>query len=153
MNTPPLAPGQLQAVMDGDTLVFSWDMAQDEETPPYGLYYNVFVFTAASGPSVLSPMSDDDFLKKTFTGNAGNRNTLKLAGPVSATYFWSVQTIDQALPHRSLPILSRWWSQRSRKRRKHQAYRFIPILPSAEYGYGVLRQAIIKSGYWMLPGV
>ena len=95
MNTPPQVPGQLHAVMDGDTLVFSWDMAQDEETPSNGLCYNLYIFTTVHGPAVLSSMSEDDFLRKTFPGNVGNRTNLKLVNPASANYYWSVQSIDQ----------------------------------------------------------
>lgn len=95
MNTPPSVPDGLQSTMDGDTLILSWEAAQDSETPQNSLCYNIFVFTAAHGPAVLSSMSEDDFLRKTFTGNAGNRTNLKLVSPAAANYYWSVQTIDQ----------------------------------------------------------
>ncbi len=97
VNTIPIAPDQLQGFMDGDTLVLSWDIAQDEETPPAGLCYNVRLTLQGQGRMVLSPMSEDGFLKKTFWGNAGNRTHLKLINPASGTYLWSVQTIDQGL--------------------------------------------------------
>jgi hypothetical protein len=81
--------------MEGDTLLLSWNVAQDEQTPPIGLCYNVRIGMIPGGNDVLSPMSDDDFLKKTYPGNAGNRKNLKLLNPVAGTYYWSVQTIDQ----------------------------------------------------------
>jgi hypothetical protein len=95
MNTTPTVPDGMQAFMDGDTLVLSWDIAQDEETPPAGLCYNVRLTLQEQEPVVLSPMSEDEFLKKTFWGNSGNRTHLKLINPASGTYLWSVQTIDQ----------------------------------------------------------
>ena len=95
INTPPMPPNQLMGTMDGDTLLLSWNAGQDDQTPQNGLYYNVRIGRTPDGFEVLSPMSEDNFIKKTFPGNAGNRKNLKLLNPVAGTYYWSVQTIDQ----------------------------------------------------------
>ena len=94
-NLTPSIPDQLQSTLNGSFLELSWKESSDELTSTEALRYNVKVGTSSNGSDILSPMSDNSFLKKTFMGNAGNSTSLKLTDLESGTYYWSVQAVDQ----------------------------------------------------------
>lgn len=99
-NSVPAAPGNLQSSVDNDAneVTLSWDKSTDNETPQNGLNYNIVVGTSSNGIDHLSPMANRSTGSRKIveTGNSQtNQITLKEFTSLG-TYYWSVQTIDNA---------------------------------------------------------
>ncbi|MBN1338119.1 MAG: VCBS repeat-containing protein [Bacteroidales bacterium] len=97
-NHTPSAPGNLQSQINGETVVLSWDKATDNETPQDGLTYNIRISALPQECDLLSPMAhiDDGYRLVAATGNCGLLNEFRITGLSFGTYYWSVQTIDNA---------------------------------------------------------
>ena len=95
-NSPPQPPSGLVAYVSGTNVVFQWNAGSDLETPGAALTYNIRIGSASGGVNVLSPMSTaSGFRRISLGGNAGTL-TNKFLTVGSGTYYWSVQTIDNA---------------------------------------------------------
>jgi hypothetical protein len=97
-NTPPSAPGGLQAAVNGFGILFSWNAASDAQTPSSGLSYNIRVGSTPGGSDIVSPQADPatGFRRVPQLGNAQERLMAIVTNLHSGTYYWSVQAIDTA---------------------------------------------------------
>ncbi|MCF8365374.1 MAG: T9SS type A sorting domain-containing protein [Bacteroidales bacterium] len=102
-NQAPDAPANLFALVDGNNVQLTWDMATDDHTPQASLQYNVYVGTASGtgdivcAQSIIDPMSSNfgfHFIPK--PGNCQMQLQMDLTGLENGVYFWSVQAIDQS---------------------------------------------------------
>jgi len=98
-NLFPWAPDNLTSEMLGDEVVLSWDEAFDSQTPQNSLTYNIRIGLAPLESGIIMPMAylEDGYRMIPDFGNTGNNNhfTVKNLEP-GLTYYWSVQTIDNA---------------------------------------------------------
>jgi len=98
VNTEPAASSTLQSSVDGSSVMLSWEKATDDQTPQDGLNYNLRVGTAPGENDVLTSMANAEtgyrFIQA--LGNTNAEISRMLTGLVDGTYYWSVQTIDQA---------------------------------------------------------
>jgi len=92
-NTPPQAPTNLQASVNGQEVTQSWDKATDEETPQNGLTYNLYVENA-----IKPGMADNGngFRRVVEMGNMNHVNSYTLKNLPVGSYTWSVQAIDHS---------------------------------------------------------
>lgn len=97
-NHVPSVPENLAAQIDGTDVVLTWDKATDMETPQDGLTYNIRISTQSMECDLLSPMAhiDDGYRKISGMGNCGEMNGYAIGNLPFGTYYWSVQTIDNA---------------------------------------------------------
>jgi hypothetical protein len=97
-NTTPAITIGLSSIQEGNSIVLSWDKSTDNETSQDALTYNVYLGTQPSDINIISPMSDinNGFRKIPAYGNTCLTNSLKINNLSVATYYWSVQTIDNA---------------------------------------------------------
>lgn len=82
--------------LSADVTAYNGTLSWDEITDNYGSY-NVYVRNSEG--FVVSPMADTatGFRKVVATGNAGNLNHYEVKNLPCGTYFWSVQSINNAL--------------------------------------------------------
>ncbi len=97
-NSLPQAPDNLQSVVDQNSVTLSWDNATDNETPQAGLTYNIYVGSSPENIDVVTPFSDiqTGFRKIVKIGNANLNTSMVINNLDNGTYYWSVQTIDNA---------------------------------------------------------
>ena len=89
VNLPPGAPSDLVASDSADLVTLSWQAGSDDADPPaQSLTYNARVGTVPEGNDVLSGAI------ALGPGNTGALLRRDLSGLTSATYYWSVQTVD-----------------------------------------------------------
>lgn len=95
-NTKPNAPSNLLAQMNTDSINFSWDAATDNETSSSGLYYNIYLGTAAGLIDSISPMADISSGERRIVaiGNTNSNSSWKIKNLTPGLYYWSVQSID-----------------------------------------------------------
>ncbi|MFA7123576.1 MAG: FG-GAP-like repeat-containing protein [Candidatus Delongbacteria bacterium] len=95
-NNPPLPPSGLISVVNGASVIFTWDKSTDTETPQNGLSYNIYVSSSSAICDIASPMSDIDngYRRIVKVGNAGQSPSKTLRSLPNGTYYWSVQAID-----------------------------------------------------------
>jgi hypothetical protein len=97
LNSPPTAPAGLATSVSGNTATFTWNAANDGQTMPSGLTYNLYVGTTPGGQQERSPHADttSGYRRIVKAGDVTSRNlawTIKdLPG---GRYWWSVQAID-----------------------------------------------------------
>jgi hypothetical protein len=95
INTPPLAPTNLQATTNRDIVSFSWNKATDNETPQNGLSYNIRIGTTPGGINILSPMADAKTgYRRIVASGKINTNSYSINSLSAGKYYWSVQAID-----------------------------------------------------------
>jgi len=95
-NSNPEDPTNLQNDVTGNKVKLSWDTANDSETPPQSLSYNVQVGTSPGACDIVSPMSDsiNGYNRITGMGNTFLNNELIINNLETGTYYWGVQTVD-----------------------------------------------------------
>ena len=95
-NIVPSPPSNLQTIVNGNNVTFSWDKSTDAETPQNGLTYNLVIGTSPGACDILSPMSDRNTGRRRIvnSGNAGHCNSWTIKNLADGQYYWSVQAID-----------------------------------------------------------
>ena len=97
-NNLPVAPTELTAATDKNSVSLEWNLGLDEETPVEGLTYNLRVGTTPGGNDIVASMSNSEGLRSLPTlGNVNNNTQWQLSNLPNGTYYWSVQTIDSTL--------------------------------------------------------
>ncbi|MEN8226279.1 MAG: T9SS type A sorting domain-containing protein, partial [Bacteroidota bacterium] len=97
-NTLPEPPGGLNTVVNGQSVSFSWEKAVDAETPQDGLCYNIRLGLHSGESDIITPMADNEsgYRYIQAIGNTNMQNEWTITRLEAGTYYWSVQTIDQA---------------------------------------------------------
>jgi len=97
-NTPPGAPDGLTSEVNSQTVTFSWNRAQDDQTPSPALTYNLRIGLSPNSMEGMATCSnpDDGFMKVYDAGNVGQDTSWTLVGLSSGEYYWSVQAIDHS---------------------------------------------------------
>ena len=97
-NSPPEAPTDLEATVDGGLVELTWDGANDDHTPSACLTYNLRVGRTPGGCEVVSGMADpaSGLRRIPAPGNTQNDLSRRLNLPPGKVYYWSVQTVDSA---------------------------------------------------------
>lgn len=97
-NIPPSAPSGLQAAKDSGSIRFSWQPADDAQTPSAALSYNLRVGTAPGKQDVMPAMADPvtGFRRIVALGNVNTNLSWTLRNMPPGVYYWSVQAIDAA---------------------------------------------------------
>jgi len=98
-------PSNLNAVINDNTVTFTWDKSYDTETPQDGLTYNLYIYESGQSIYKCPPHafreSDEENGKRLITrlGNIQWRlegYSIKDLSP-DKTYYWTVQAIDAGL--------------------------------------------------------
>ena len=97
-NSQPGIPPALMTQVDGNAVTFSWEKASDFETPQDGLNYNIRLGSLSGECDVITPMSNDLTGKRKVQGigNVNQSLSMTVYGLDEGTYYWTVQSIDQA---------------------------------------------------------
>lgn len=97
-NTNPLPPAGLLSEVNGDEVMLSWEGASDEQTLFLCLNYNIMVGTEPGSGDTKNPMADpgNGIRKIKGIGNSGQNLSSVLKNLEPGTYYWRVQSIDQA---------------------------------------------------------
>lgn len=94
-NTKPATPTGLSTLTQGDSVVLSWDMAFDDETPAPALTYEIYAGSAASGIDILSPKANLlNGKRKVGVGRRSSILSYTLKDLAEGVYHWGVQSID-----------------------------------------------------------
>ncbi|ETR68645.1 MAG: hypothetical protein OMM_10308, partial [Candidatus Magnetoglobus multicellularis str. Araruama] len=98
-NTPPTAPGNLNATVSNNNILLSWSASSDAETfSATGLNYNLRIGSTPGACDILSPMSlplSHGYRLMPARGMIQNL-TATINNLSDGTYYWSVQAIDTA---------------------------------------------------------
>ena len=106
-NTIPFSPDGLTADTSADSISFSWNKANDNETPQDGLSYNLVIGFSELDSLVVTPMADINTGYRLIPaiGNTCQLTSWTYQIQISGLYqypqvitpdYWGVQTIDQA---------------------------------------------------------
>jgi len=102
-NQLPTSPANLNAVTSAEAVALSWDEATDNETMQDGLTYNLRVGTVPRTSDILAPMAVDTtsapnhgYRRIPALGNTNHNTSWTISNLPIGTYYWSVQTIDNA---------------------------------------------------------
>lgn len=96
-NAAPSIPSNLQAIVENDSVYFSWEVSTDDLTNSNSITYNIYISSDPNGAGlVVAPLSDvvTGFRKIAAHGNAGYKTFKALHGLPEGRYYWSVQAID-----------------------------------------------------------
>ncbi|MGD1921832.1 MAG: FG-GAP-like repeat-containing protein [Pleurocapsa sp.] len=95
VNEIPVAPTELTAVANKNSVTLEWNLGADEETPVDALSYNLRVGTTPGGNDIVASMSNSEGLRSLpALGNVNYNTSWQLSDLPNGTYYWSVQTID-----------------------------------------------------------
>jgi hypothetical protein len=93
-NIVPSPPSDLTAT-NGINVTLQWKAVTTDYTPQNSMKYNIRVGTTPGGSDVVSPMSaNNGFRRLTDLGNAQLDTCFIIKNLKRATYYWSVQAID-----------------------------------------------------------
>ena len=97
-NTLPEPPSGLETFVDGQSVTLSWQKATDIETPQDGLCYNIRLGVHMGENEMISPLSDNEsgYRLVQAIGNTNMQTSWTISNLAAGTYYWSVQSIDQA---------------------------------------------------------
>ena len=94
-NSVPSAPSGLTATATGSGMVLSWNKSTDAQTPQAGLSYNIYIGTTSGAVNRRSPMALlPGGYRRIVTRGDIQSNTWTIKRLPAATYYWSVQAID-----------------------------------------------------------
>ena len=95
-NTAPEIPQNLNASIDGNKVVFSWDKATDVQSEQNALTYNIRVGTKSGGQEIMSAMSEltTGYRLKPEAGNVSHNTAWTINNVQSDKIFWTVQAVD-----------------------------------------------------------
>ncbi|MBN1953006.1 MAG: VCBS repeat-containing protein [Bacteroidales bacterium] len=95
-NADPLPPLNLNAELGDTAITFTWSPATDDLTPEGSLTYNIILGVVGDTGKMVHPHADfhTGFLKTVEHGNAGMDTVFVFPKPLSGSYIWSVQTVD-----------------------------------------------------------
>ena len=96
INTPPSTPENLNAVVNDQDVLLSWSAANDSETMPEGLNYNLFIGTMSGRMDIASPMSLRDGFRTIPARGSIQTLTTTVKNLKEGRYYWSVQAVDTA---------------------------------------------------------
>ena len=144
-NTLPSIPSNLQAVVNGNAVTFSWDKSTDNETPRNGLTYSLVIGTSPNAVNMLSPMSDrtSGYRRVINLGNTNHNNSWTIKGLPEGKYYWSVQSIDNC-------FAGSLFSETQTFEIGTGISACIKVFLQGPYNSGTMSTAINSSGY--LPG-
>lgn len=97
-NTAPTVPENAMASIVLDSVILSWDTANDEQTPSNLLTYNIRVGTTSGSSDILASNADPTTgaLRILANGNAGSKTQFVLRDLPNGIYFWQVQSVDNS---------------------------------------------------------
>jgi hypothetical protein len=97
-NLRPFAPTNLESSTEGTSVILSWDETLDDKTPSAALSYNLRVGTTPGAADVMSPLTLENGLRNVYHQGNTSQNTSWVLHDLEpdATYYWSVQAIDQS---------------------------------------------------------
>jgi hypothetical protein len=97
-NSSPDAPINLNSSIIGNSVSLTWDVGNDSETSQSSLTYNIRVGTTPGGSDIVAPMSitETGYRQVNRMGNTSLNTSWTLNNLTSSSYYWSVQTIDDA---------------------------------------------------------
>lgn len=96
-NTPPSPPPNAAVVVVPNLAQIAWDPANDLETPQEGLTYNLRFGTSSGASDIIDPLATGGGVRRVATiGNTGFNNVRIIKDLPPGTYYWSVQSIDNA---------------------------------------------------------
>ncbi|MFC2138743.1 FG-GAP repeat domain-containing protein, partial [Bacteroidota bacterium] len=96
-NTIPNSPANIQTTVIGNRVTLSWDRSSDNETPPKGLNYNIYIDTISEGSGINSPMSDISDGTRRIAQKGFIQDSMCIINKLdSGKYYWSVQAIDHS---------------------------------------------------------
>jgi len=97
-NTPPNAPSNITASIQGSNLMINWSGASDAETPTDGLTYNIAVSNQIGTPNVCYPLSNlsNGYNKVVNRGNCGEGTSAIIKEISAGTFYITVQAIDNS---------------------------------------------------------
>ncbi|MCU0472385.1 MAG: FG-GAP-like repeat-containing protein [Bacteroidales bacterium] len=95
-NDIPSAPANLQTVIGGNKVTFTWNRSSDSKTGQAGLGYNLYVGTNSGSVNKKSPMSDVPGGFRRIVQKDGQVNTWYIKRLPAGNYFWAVQAIDNS---------------------------------------------------------
>jgi len=98
LNTAPEAPSSLHSEVLGGSVLLSWDRAMDAQTQQEALSYNLRISQESGMSDYMSPMSLISTGQRLIqqVGNVNQCTQWEIGNLTVGTYYWSVQTIDQA---------------------------------------------------------
>ena len=99
-NALPSTPNGLAALVQGSAAQLRWNKAADNQTPQNSLTYNLRLGTTPGGVEKKSPLANvatGFVLKPELLGNTNHANHWTIKNLPNGTYYWSVQSVDQAL--------------------------------------------------------
>ena len=96
-NSRPLPPANLHSQVSAGAVQLEWDAGSDDQTAEAGLMYNLRVGTQPGRGDVFSAYADPSTGRRQLTGpgNVWQARSRRMNLP-RGTYYWSVQTVDQA---------------------------------------------------------
>jgi len=97
-NSKPSKPQNLEALIEGTSVILKWDPSTDYNTEQKALTYNIYVGTSSEGIDIVSPIADisTGFRRISRQGYIQDTAWIIKNLPVG-TYYWGVQAIDNAL--------------------------------------------------------
>lgn len=98
-NTPPSAPTNLSATMNGSSLVLGWNPSSDDKTPSAGLTYDIRIGTTPGGEDICAGQADlsTGYRRLPRFGKINANCSWPLCNAKAQTYYWSVQAVDGSL--------------------------------------------------------
>jgi predicted nucleotidyltransferase len=95
-NDIPSTPANLQSLIGGNKVTFTWNRSSDSKTSQAGLGYNLYIGTTSGSVNKKSPMSAVPGGFRRIIQKEGQTNTWYIKNLPTGTYFWSVQAIDNS---------------------------------------------------------
>ena len=95
-NTVPTIPSGLSMINKGAVLEFAWNATSDNETPPEGLNYSLYLIEDNTDTLLMPPADITNGYNRLSERGIIQGTSKKYVNPGKGTYTWGVQTIDVA---------------------------------------------------------